>query len=355
MSFVERAAQSVSKYWPGCAIALVTAVVADRLAGFVPGLSGLLLALAAGIALRMAGWVPWWAERGLDWCSRTPLLAGVALLGLHFAVDDVRAYGWPLLGAAALTAYVAYGIGVLAGRLLAVKTLTSTSLAASGAGGEGVGGEPSGGGAPTDALRRVRFGAVISGAIGVLIFIGLSQLTPAAEWLAAAPQPDRAAEQLTIWAGLGLPHPALAVAALDAAGHISTGEAMGSAALATAAALVMTRTVMLAPLRWVRPRNTQLRRPELVRPLAHFWYIPVFAVLAIYRASFGISPDVEETTTAIITMLLGVGLVSWGSSAWGSSLRLSASWRGAWRESALALIVVVTAVCTGGAAVWLIT
>ena len=340
----------MSKYWPGCVIALVTAVVADRVAGFVPGLSGLLLALAAGIVLRVAGWVPWWAERGLDWCSRTPLLAGVALLGLHFVVDDVRAYGWPLLGATALAAYAACGIGMLAGRMVQVKAPTSLHLAVSGAGGADMGGTPTGGEGPNGVLSHGRFGLVASGVIGVLIFIGLAQMTQGAGWLADAAQPAGATDQLVMWAGLGLPHSALAVAALEATAHISTGEAMGFAALATAAALVMARAVMLAPLRWFPRRGTEQANQELMRPLLRSWYIPAFAVLAVYRASAGISPGLEETTTAIITMLLSIGLV-----AWGSSLRFPAAWRGAWRETTVAMIVVVCAVCVGGAAVWLIT
>ena len=363
MTFVERAAQSVSKHFPGCVIALVGAVAADRLAGFVPVLSGLLLALAFGILLRVLGWVPWWAERGLRWCSRTPLYAGVALLGLHLVVDDLLFLGWQLLGAAVLVAYLALGAGLLAGRLLRTEA-SAPPLLVEGAAGGAYGHSRPGQKAPSGGRHDSGFVTVASVSIGLLLTVALLYAAEQGGGLLGGAASGEMSERCAIVAGLGLPHPALAAAALDLTAPISSGEAGSMAALALAAAYVMVRAIALLPVLWARgsarigsrgngsggASGTAHDAPALSRTLVHSWYVAAFAAFALYRSVAGISPDTEATTTAIISMLLSIGLL-----AWGASLSRPASWRSAGRETLLALVVIVTSVSAGAAAVWMLS
>lgn len=104
---------------PGVALALILAVAAHRLiAELIPVVSGLLIAVLAGIALRSLGWVPSWAEPGLRWAAKKLLRAGIVLLGLQLALGDLLGLGWEVLVVVALTVAVTFFGMIALGRAL---------------------------------------------------------------------------------------------------------------------------------------------------------------------------------------------------------------------------------------------
>lgn len=115
---------------PGAVIALVIGAASHRIISEWLPVSSLLIAVVAGMLLRTAGWVPWWAERGLAWTGKTLLRAGIIFLGFQLTVSDLLGLGWEVLVVVLATALITFAGIRLLGPLLRVDRGTSVLLAA---------------------------------------------------------------------------------------------------------------------------------------------------------------------------------------------------------------------------------
>ena len=114
---------------PGVVAVLAVAIGCLVLAGRVPALSALILAIAVGALARNLRLVPRALEAGLTWSSRRLLRAGVVLLGLQLALPQLAALGLGGLAVVALTVVVTFTGTRLLGRLLGVSPARSLLVA----------------------------------------------------------------------------------------------------------------------------------------------------------------------------------------------------------------------------------
>ncbi len=120
---------------PGIVLAFVIGVgsyvLADR---YIPGVSGILLAIVIGIAVRSFGWVPWWAEVGLKLSAKTLLRLGIVLFGLQLVLGDILALGWEVVTVVVITVVASFFGTWAAARMLrlggsdAIMLATGTSI-----------------------------------------------------------------------------------------------------------------------------------------------------------------------------------------------------------------------------------
>lgn len=120
---------------PGIILAFVIGVgsyvLADR---YIPGVSGILLAIVIGAAVRSFGWVPRWAEPGLKRSAKTLLRLGIVLFGLQLVLGDILVLGWEVVAVVLVTVVVSFFGTLAAARTLrmggsdAVMLATGTSI-----------------------------------------------------------------------------------------------------------------------------------------------------------------------------------------------------------------------------------
>lgn len=119
MNAVALTISSVARKWPGTLVCVVIAFASTFISEHYGG-PQLIYALLIGLAFNFLSANPQ-MKTGVDFCSRTLLRVGVALLGARITVDQVSRLGWPtaalIVGAVALT----IGCGLLLARLMRRK------------------------------------------------------------------------------------------------------------------------------------------------------------------------------------------------------------------------------------------
>lgn len=309
-SGLSRLWRQAAEILPGAALALIIAIAAHRLiAEQIPVISGLLVAVLAGIALRSLGWVPLWAERGLGWSAKKLLRAGIVLLGLQLALGDLLGLGWQVLAVVVLTVGVTF-FGMLAlGRILgaprgmtmllaAGTAICGASAVAAAAAAIDRGDGKDDDGAPVQASAAAAVAVVTL--YGTLALLAL----PALGALLGLDQ-----EQMGVWIGASIHEVGQVVAA---------GGVVGAAALATATLVKLARVVLLAPvvagisLTGRRRRSSDAgegagKRPPLV-PLFVIGFLAMMALRSVSdlpQSTLDFSADV--TTMLLTTAMVGVG------------------------------------------------
>ncbi|EXF24527.1 membrane protein [Nesterenkonia sp. AN1] len=297
---------------PGIALALIIAIAAHRLiAELIPVVSGLLIAVLAGIALRSLGWVPAWAERGLGWAAKTLLRAGIVLLGLQLALGDLLGLGWQVLAVVVLAVGVTFfgmlGLGRLLGAPRGMTTLLATGTAICGASavaaaaaaidrGDGKDDD----GAPVQSAAAAAVAVVtLYGTLALLALPALGALLGLGE------------EQLGVWIGASIHEVGQVVAA---------GGVVGAAALATATLVKLARVVLLAPVvagislagrrrRITADHQGGGRRPPLI-PL----FVLGFLAMMLLRSVTDLPAPTLDFAADVTTMLLTTAMVGVGAS-----------------------------------------
>ena len=116
----ERRFSGISQRWPGTALCTVVALAASFVAGLHHG-PQLLYALFFGICFHFLSTEPK-TQPGIEFCGRTVLRVGVALLGARITVTQIAALGW-ITAAVVVTAVLStIAIGVVMARRLGMGT-----------------------------------------------------------------------------------------------------------------------------------------------------------------------------------------------------------------------------------------
>lgn len=284
--------------WPGLAVALAVAAGSMLLAPRVPGVSALLLAIVAGIALANLSGVPAALAPGLSVAGKRLLRAGIVLLGLQVVLGDLLSLGLPML--AVVAAVVTGGVlGTVAlGRVLGVDRQLALLVAcgfsicgaAAVAAATGV----------TDPEERHEEHTVTAIALVVLCGTVMIAAVPA---LAAALglAPDTAG----LWAGASIHEVAQVVAA---------GGVLGGTALTLAVIVKLARVLMLAPVMAVLSLQQRRRgaaegaRPPLV-PLFVLGFLAMVAV----RSLLPLPSLALDLGAALQTLLLAAAMFALGT------------------------------------------
>ncbi|RRO14210.1 putative sulfate exporter family transporter [Saccharopolyspora rhizosphaerae] len=308
---------------PGLVLTGAVVAVAMAVSSQVPALSALTVAVALGVVVGNLPRLPADVRPGLAWVSRTPLRAGLVLLGLQLSLGQLLGMGWGVVLAVLITVVLTFAGTVWFGRLLGVprglSILVATGFSVCGASAvaavEGVVDREEEDVATSVAMVTV-FGTVAMVALPV-----------------AFAQTGVGGELAGRIAGAGVQEVAQVVAAASP---------LGASAVAVAVVVKLSRVVLLAPLvtvvSAVQRRAVTTRRPPLV---------PLFVVgflAAVALRSSGELPDfLLDLAKPVTTVLLTAALF-----ALGTTVRLEALMRTSPRAFALGTCstLLVTALAT---------
>lgn len=273
---------------PGLLVAGAGIAAAAAIAPLVPALSTLTVAVVLGVVLGNTRLLPASARPGLAWATRGMLRAGVVLLGLQLAVDQVIGLGAGTVLAIVITVAVTFAGTCLLGRLLGVShgltMLVATGFSICGA-------------SAIAAMEGVvrRKDSEVATAIALVTLYGSIAIVAVP---LAGPLLGLHGDALGAWAGVSVHEVAQVVAAASPA---------GAAAVATAAGVKLSRVVLLAPLvagvsvRERRVPETQGRKPPLV-PVFVLGFLAMIGV-----RSTGVLPVAALDVAATVTSLLLAG------------------------------------------------
>ncbi|PSL00640.1 putative integral membrane protein (TIGR00698 family) [Murinocardiopsis flavida] len=316
---------------PGAAVTVLGTGAALAVNALVPAVSALMAALLAGALLANLGLLRPATGAGLKAASKTPMRAGIVLLGLQLSLSDVLGLGAPVLAAVLVTVAAAFFGTVLAARRLGLGTERGLLVAA---------GTSICGASAVAAMS----GAVDAEEEDVMTAVALVTLFGTVS-IAVLPMVHGAlgmdAAVFGAWAGASV-HEVGQVAA--AAGVV------GPAALAPAVVVKLTRVALLAPMMigvslWLRRKGAAA--PDGARPPI----VPLFVagfLAAVGIGSLGVLPaPVLDTAAFLQTVLLSAGLF-----ALGTSVRLRPLVRTGGRSLVLGAVgtLIVTAVAWAGIA-----
>lgn len=331
---------------PGVLVAVATAGIAWMVASVLPAVPWLTAAFVLGVVL---GSIP--AVRrmldgalraGVGFSARTLLRAGIVLLGIDLVLADVAALGWAGVLAIVALVVVAFAVTYAIGRWLRLPGDEPLLLAA----GFSICGVSAIG--AVSAARGPRAGATVDTAtpvalvtlFGTAAIVVLPALAAAAQALGWRMSP----EFFGAWVGASV-H--------DVGQVVATAQSAGTAALAVAVVVKLTRVVMLAPMTAVISLDARRRAraaggsgalPPIV-PL----FIVGFVALVLVRTFLPVPQVVVDSAEVIRTALLAVALA-----AIGAQLRLERLVRTGGRAVGAAALswLVILALALGAA--WLI-
>lgn len=263
-----RARHATIRLLPGAAACGFAAVLAITVAGFLPTVSPLLVAIVLGVALRNTCRLPTSWDSGLIFSSKKLLRVGIVLLGLQLVLSDILALGPGMLAVVAAVVVVGMAGTCVAGRLLKLSFTQSLLIAAgfSICGAAAV--------AAAEGVLDAEEEEVVTAVALVVIFGTLMiPLVPAVSSLLGLEN-----GQAGLWAG-GSIH--------EVAQVVAVGGMLGGSALGAAVVVKLARVLMLAPVMAVlsllqRHRskyseNLDRRRPPIV-PLFVVGFIAMAAL-----------------------------------------------------------------------------
>lgn len=282
--------------WPGLAVTVAAVVVSMAVAGLVPAVSALTVAVVLGVAAGNVPGFPVAARAGVAWSARKLLRAGVVLLGLQLSVGQVLGLGAGTVGAVLLVVVLTFAGTVLLGRVLGVSRglslLVATGFSICGA---------SAVAAVEGVVERddedVATSVAMVTVFGTVSMLGLPVLFSA--WGLSAEDAGRIA-------GGSVHEVAQVVAAASPA---------GAAAVAIAVVVKLSRVVLLAPMVAVvslleRRRSAGAGRRPPIMPLFVLGFL-----LAVALRSSGVLPEaVLDVTKHLTTLLLAGALFALGFS-----------------------------------------
>ncbi|MDA2803976.1 YeiH family protein [Nocardiopsis suaedae] len=294
---------------PGALLVAAGVAAAMGVHAIMPGAGALVVALVLGAVLANVGLVPDRARPGLKAAAKTPMRAGIVLLGLGLSLPDVLALGGPVLLVVAGGLVATFGATVAMGRVLGIgperRMLIAAGVSVCGASAVAAANDAVGG--DDDDVATAVALVTVFGTVAIPVLPALAA--------AFGLGPDLTG----MWIGASV-HEVGQVAA--AAG------AVGGTALATAVVVKLTRVVLLAPLMvalgvWRRRRAVAAagpdgadsgsgratpRRPPLV---------PLFVVGFLAAAALGgtgwLPGSVLAVGGVVQTILLSAGLFAMGA------------------------------------------
>lgn len=280
---------------PGLAVVAAGVVVAIGINAALPAVSPLMAALVLGALLTNCGMYSASLTPGLTFAAKRLLRAGIVVLGVQLAVPDILKLGLPVLllvvatvvGTFIGTQWIGRRLGLSRERSLLIATGFSICGAAAIAAMDGV----------TDSDEEDVMTAVslvtLFGSLAIVVL-------PLAQGLL-----HLSAEGFGVWAGASVHEVAQVVAAAGA---------VGSAALATAVVVKLTRVVLLAPLvagvsLWRRrtAKTSSEKKPPLV-PLFVGGFLLLMAARSLNLVPVALLAPLKTAQTVLFTAaLFGMG------------------------------------------------
>jgi len=281
----------------GAAAAVAVAVAAHLLLPALPAMTmAVLLGLLAANLPGVSGWTAGPARPGLDFAGKHLMRAGIVLLGLKVSLGDVLGLGWAallLVTAVVLAAFAGtYGISRLFRLPPRVALLVATGFAICGASAIGA----------MAAVRRIRQEETVLPVALVTLCgtLAIGVLPLLARPLGLGP------EIFGAWTGASV-H--------DVGQVVATAQTAGTAALAVAVVVKLTRVILLAPMVAAAGFHHRLgtaadgaKRPPVV-PL----FVIGFVALAGLRTTGWLSPAALDAAATVQDLLLGMALFGLGS------------------------------------------
>ncbi|MGO2192783.1 MAG: YeiH family protein [Brachybacterium sp.] len=284
--------------WPGVVLALVVAAASILVSRMLPGISALVIAIAAGILAANLTTLPRSLTPGLSFAAKKLLRVGIVLLGLQVVLGDLLDLGVPMLLVVAIvvsggifgTLLIGRGLGVDKGLTILVACGFSICGAAAVAAAAGV----------TDPEEEHEERTITAVALVVLCGTLMIAVVPAAARLL---QLDSVTAGL--WAGASIHEVAQVVAA---------GGTLGGAALTVAVVVKLARVLMLAPVMAVlslqqrREGAADGKRPPLV-PL----FVLGFLAMVLLRSVVPLPGSILEIGALLQTTLLAAAMFALGT------------------------------------------
>jgi uncharacterized integral membrane protein (TIGR00698 family) len=295
ISAPEERSRRTAQVAPGLIAAVVLAFAARGLSTIVP-VSTLTIAVLIGIAL---GNLPIDLSRlrpGLAFAGRVVLRAGVVVLGMRLSLGQIGALGIPvILVIIATVAATFFGTQAL-GRRLGVSRPLSLLIATgySICGASAIAAMESSSDADEEEV------ALAIGLVTLAGTIAMFSIPLLGDFFALTDQ------QYAVWAGASI-H--------DVAQVVAAGSARGSAVLAGAVVVKLTRVMLLAPLvtgvSIRRSRRTMQDAGDRPAPIPAF--VAGFLLLVAIRSSGVVPESIISTTATIEKLLFAVALVGLGA------------------------------------------
>ncbi len=297
---VSRIPERYVRLLPGAALTAAGVAAALVLHAFVPDLGALVAALVLGAVLANTGLVPDRARPGLKAAVKTPMRAGIVLLGLGLSLPSVLALGGPVLLVVAGGLVATFVATVVLGRVMGIgperRMLIAAGVSVCGASAVAAANDAVGGDDDD-----------VATAVGLVTVFGTIAI------------PVLPALGATIGLGPGLTGMWIGASVHEVGQVAAAAGAAGGTALAVAVVVKLTRAVLLAPLMVVlgawrrrttscRPEQETDRRPPLV---------PLFVVGFLAAAAIGGSGLLPEKALVVggvlQTVLLSAGLFAMGT------------------------------------------
>lgn len=279
---------------PGVALTAVGTGVAFGVNLILPAISALMAALVLGAVVANTGLLRPGTRPGVRAMAKTPLRAGIVLLGLQLALSDVLSLGLPVLGVIVVTVVATFFGTVFLARWLELGTERGLLVAA---------GTAICGASAVAAMR----GVVDSEEEDVMTAVALVTLFGTVTLFAL---PVLYSGDVMDDAGFGM----WAGASIHEVGQVvAAAGAVGSTALASAIVVKLTRVLLLAPMivgvgLWRRAQTAAGPRPQIV---------PLFVVGflgTVVLGSLDLLPDqVLNAANVVQTILLSAGLFALGT------------------------------------------
>jgi uncharacterized integral membrane protein (TIGR00698 family) len=287
---------------PGLLAAAGAVGLALAVHALAPSLPAMTMAVVFGLlAANLPGPAAWTAgagRPGLDFAGKHLMRSGIVVLGLKVSLVDVLGLGWPallLITGVVLAAFTGtYGISRLFGLPAPVSLLIATGFSICGASAIGA----------MAAVRRIRQeDTVLPVALVTLCgTLAIGVLPLLIRPLGLGP------EQFGAWAGASV-H--------DVGQVVATAQTAGTAALAAAVVVKLTRVVLLAPLTAAAGFHHRYGPDALPGGAGRPAVVPLFVVgflaLAALRTTGWLPPAVLDAAAVLQDLLLGMALFGLGS------------------------------------------
>lgn len=316
---------------PGLAVAAATAALAWLVHLAVPAVPPLTVAVAAGIAVaqvpRARDALDGVLGPGLAFAARTLLRAGIVLLGLKLSLVDIAGLGWVGIATTVGVVVLAFAGTWALGRALGLPgrepLLVASGFAICGASAIGA----------MAAATRARDEEQAHPVALVTLCGTLAIAVLPALWHPLG----LTADEFGHWVGAGV-H--------DVGQVVATAQVAGTAALAVAVVVKLTRVLLLAPMVAIaaaleRRRATDVAGP---RPAIVPLFIAGFLAAVVVRTFVPVPEPVLAAADVVQTTLLAMALF-----ALGASVRVAALLHTGWRAAAVGLAswVLVAALAYG--------
>lgn len=292
----------MSKYLPGLAVAFAAAGISWALAwlaaGFMPGISALLIAIVLGVVWRNAAPVPWSLNPGLAVAAKPILRLGIVLLGFQLSMTDILALGWPVVVVICAAVILGFSLTVGLGRLLKIPTKLTLLIAS----GFSICGAAAVAGADSVLRPKKEHSAT---ALGLVVLNGTAMIA-VMPLLGLLFNPDPVTAG--VWTG---------AAVHEVAQVVAVGQNLGEAGLSVAVTVKLGRVLLLALVLavlaiYMRTSHLTAESAGAKRPPIVPLFVVGFAIAMVLRTADVVPVGLLESVSVVQTILLTAAMFALG-------------------------------------------